>query len=195
MTTTPTNLPKWIQDLTSFAADENSSYHSLFKEEKFPAKRILLNEGDVSKRLYFIESGCIRMFFTDTDKDITLQFFFEKSYVASMESFLQNVPSKFGLECLEDVSCYTLSKENYLRLRESSPAFAACFEDFIRRRMFHYMNMLLDYIRLSPERRYQALLKQYPQILQRIAQYHIASYLGITAVSYSRIRNRRTTKD
>ncbi len=166
-------------------------YCSWFKKEEVPPKRILLREGETAKRIYFVDSGAIRMYFTDENKDVTLQFFFSGSHVCSMESFLNNVPGRFNLETLEESVLYTLSKERYDNLIVELPAFNRYFQDYINNRMFYYVNLLLDHIRLSPRQRYDALLEKHPEILQRVAQYHIASYLGITSVSYSRIRNRR----
>ena len=166
-------------------------FSEYFKQEKIPAKRSILCEGNIAKRIYFIESGCLRMFFTEENKDVTVQFFLEGSHVCSMESFLKHIPSRFNLETLEAGTFYTLSKENYLRLIAELPAFNEYFQNYINTRMFYYVNLLLDYIRLSPEQRYHDLLEKHPEILQRVPQYHIASYLGITPVSYSRIRNRR----
>lgn len=166
-------------------------YRHYFKKEQIPAKKIILSEGDIARRIFYIERGCLRMFFTDIDKDVTVQFFFEGTHVCSMESFLNHVPGKFSLETLEDCVFYTLSHENYSRLISELDEFKVFFQEFIQSRMFHYVNLLLDYIRLSPEQRYHALLENHPEIPLRVSQYHIASYLGITSVSYSRIRNRK----
>jgi CRP-like cAMP-binding protein len=166
-------------------------YSALFKKEAIPAKSILLREDEVAHRMYFIEKGCIRLFFNDYKKDVTVQFFFENSFVCSMESFLEQKRSKFGLETLEAGIYYSLSKEAHARLMRDFPTYEYQFNHFLQHRMFHYLNLLLDYIRFSPEERYHALLNNHPEILQRIPQYYIASYLGITPVSYSRIRNRR----
>jgi CRP-like cAMP-binding protein len=166
-------------------------FRHYFKEEHVPAKKIILAEDDIAKRIFYIQSGCLRMYFTDLEKDVTVQFFFEGTHVCSMESFLKHIPSKFSLETLEECTFFSLSHENFIRLTAELPEFREYFHSFIESRMFHYVNLLLDYIRLSPEQRYKALLESNPEIPQRVSQYHIASYLGITPVSYSRIRNRR----
>jgi CRP-like cAMP-binding protein len=167
------------------------SYKGLFKKEILPAKTILLAEGELAKKMFFIVDGAMRLYFHDQDKDVTIQFFFEGTFVSSMESFLEEKPSRFNLETLEKGTYYSLRRADYRKLIETLPAFKAQFELFIRRRMFHYMNMLLDHIRYSPEQRYRALVKEHPEILQRVPHYYIASYLGITPVSFSRIRGRK----
>lgn len=184
-------IPSVLINYSPGLTEDWTKYTSYFKKKEIPAKTTILREGDLARRIYFIESGCLRMFFTDINKDVTVQFFFEGEHVCSMESFLKNIPSNFSLETLENTTFYTLSKENYNRLCADLPAFNNYFQEFVQGRMFHYVNLLLDYIRLTPEQRYQQLLKTHPEILQRVHQYHIASYLGITAVSYSRIRGRK----
>ncbi len=166
-------------------------YKHLFKKQVLKNKTVLLREGETAKKMFFIENGCIRLFFTDVNKDVTVQFFFENKLVSSMESFQENCISKFSLETLEDTTCYVLSKAGYLQLIRELPSFKHHFETFFKQRMFHYLNLLLDYIRFSPEQRYRALADNQPEIIERIPQYYIASYLGITPVSFSRIRHRK----
>jgi CRP-like cAMP-binding protein len=166
-------------------------YGPLFRKEELPAKRILLKRGDIAGRMYFIYQGCIRLYYIDEDKDATLQFFFDRSCICSMESFLERKASEFSLETLEKGIYYSISRDNYLRLLAELPEFKIYFGRFIQTRMFHYMLALLDHIRYSPEKRYKALIKQYPYILSRVHHYYIASYLGITPVSFSRIKNRK----
>src|ERR1700712_1773648 len=91
-------------------------YKGLFKKERLAAKTILLAEGDIAKKMFFIADGGIRLYFNDRDKDVTMQFFFEGTFVCSMESFLEDKPSRYNLETLEKGIYYSLNKEDYHRL-------------------------------------------------------------------------------
>jgi CRP-like cAMP-binding protein len=166
-------------------------YETFFKEERLPAKTRLLAEGDLAKKMIFITEGCLRLHYTDLNKDVTTQFFFENSFVCSLESFLDNQPSRYNIETLEKGCYYLLGKEHFQILLDTLPGYREHFNLFVQKRMFHYLNSLLDYIRYSPEQRYHALVRDHPEILQRIPHYYIASYLGITPISFSRIRGRR----
>src|ERR1700712_3177466 len=104
------------------------SYKALFKKEKLPAKTILLAEGELAKKMFFIADGGIRLYFNDLDKDVTIQFFFEGTFVCSMESFLEDKPSRYNLETLEKGTYYSLNKADYHRLMETLPAFKTYFE-------------------------------------------------------------------
>lgn len=156
-----------------------------------PARTVLLHEGDRSQYIYFVESGCLRMWTNHNGNEITTQFFFEGKGVASMESLLTGQPSDFTLESIEPCTLYSMSKEHFLKLREEDEKFKAWFNQLLLDRFFYYSKHLLSYLKNKPQERYNELLKKHPEIFLRVPQHYIASYLGITSVSLSRIRNRK----
>jgi len=170
---------------------EWNRFGHLFKRQEIPAKTVLLREGQVSKKAFFIERGCIRLFFNNNGKDITFQFFFEGEGVSSVESFRTNQPSLFTIESIEPCIIHSISKKDFQTILDSSPAIKQQVEEQIFQRMVFYQKLFLSRIKDNPQKRYEELLKHYPKILQRVPQHYIASYLGITPVSLSRIRNRR----
>lgn len=155
------------------------------------ARTVLLKEGEKSQQVYFIEKGCLRMWFNNNGNDITSQFFFEGSAIASTESLLTGNPSDFTMETIEPCTLYMLHKDRFLQLLETDAAFKSWFDGFILNRFFYYSKHLLSYLKSKPQERYNDLLKNHPEIFLRVPQHYIASYLGITAVSLSRIRNRK----
>lgn len=166
-------------------------YAHLYQEIEVPARTILLQEGTVSRQAYFIRKGCLRLSFNDNGKDITFQFFFEGYGVSSFESFRSGRPSMFGIESLEPSSLLVISKSSHDRLIAEAPGYKDLLEEALYQRLEHYTRLFLSRIRDTPRKRYQDLLEQHPQIIRRIPQHYIASYLGITPVSLSRIRNKR----
>ncbi|MNK06579.1 transcriptional activator FtrB [compost metagenome] len=157
-----------------------------------PARTILLHEGDKSQYLYFVVSGCLRMWTNHNGNEITTQFFFEGKAVASMESLLTGQPSDFSMETIEQCILYVVPKEQFLELIKKDENFNQWFNDLILKRFFYYSKHLLSFLKNKPQERYNALLQKHPEIFLRIPQHYIASYLGITSVSLSRIRNRKT---
>ncbi|MGE5456754.1 MAG: Crp/Fnr family transcriptional regulator, partial [Methanococcaceae archaeon] len=123
-------------------------------------------------------------------RDITFQFFLEKHAVASMESFFSGQPSLFSLEAIEASTVIILQKKDFDMLLEKFPDIKILMDRQIYQRLGHYAKLFLSFIKDSPRERYLELLKNNPQLLQRIPQHYIASYLGISPVSLSRIRNR-----
>lgn len=170
---------------------EWDKFSDYFKRREIPAKTILLKEGQISQHAYFIEKGCIRSWFNNQGKDITFQFFFEGEGVSSIESFRTNQPGLFTLECMEPCIIHSISKKNFRFVLDNSPAIKEQVEEQTFQRLVFYQRLFLSRIKDNPQKRYEELLRQRPEILQRVPQHYVASFLGITAVSLSRIRNRR----
>lgn len=171
-----------------------NEYFSSLKEVEtlsIPAKTVLLEEGKVADRLYLIQKGCLRLFFYKEGKDITFQFFFEGDFVASFDSLYKRQPSLFFLESIEPAQVSAIKRDAFYHLLEKTPLVRQYYEDKLIERFHIYQQLFLSRIKNTPQERYEELLKEYPDIIQRIPQHYIASYLGITPVSLSRIRNRR----
>ncbi|MCC6287378.1 MAG: Crp/Fnr family transcriptional regulator [Chitinophagaceae bacterium] len=171
--------------------NEWKRFSHLFNRQEIPAKKILLHEGQISKTAFYIEKGCLRSWFNNNGKDITFQFFFEGQGVSSIESFMTSQPGLFNVESIEPCIIHSISKKDFQFIVDNSPAIKKEIEENILQRLFFYQKLFLSRIKDNPEKRYKELLTQHPEILQRIPQHYIASYLGITPVSLSRIRNRR----
>ena len=155
-----------------------------------PSKAILLEEGKVAEKLYLIRKGCLRLFFYNEGKDITFQFFFEGDFVASFDSLYKRTPILFYLESIEPTELTAIRREDFYNLINNNLSFRQLYEEKLIDRFHAYQQLFLSRIKNTPQRRYEELLKEYPNIIQRVPQYYIASYLGITPVSLSRIRNR-----
>ncbi|HNX65721.1 MAG TPA: Crp/Fnr family transcriptional regulator [Bacteroidales bacterium] len=166
-------------------------FKDLLTEKEIAVKTILLHEGEVATRLYFIRKGCLRLWFNKDGKDITLQFFFDGQAVASMESFFSNRPSMFTLESIEPTTVISLTRENFELLQHTFPEMKEGFQDILFQRLRNYTQLFLSRIKDTPRERYDDLVKNHPEIIKRVPQHYIASYLGITPISLSRIRNRK----
>jgi CRP-like cAMP-binding protein len=171
--------PKWAQ------------FQDLLIEKQIAAKTILLNEGEISTHAHFIKKGCLREWFNKDGKEITFQFFFEGQAVASIDSFLNNQPSLYTIESIEPSIIYSISKANFEKINQLFPDFKESFQKLLYQRFRNYANLFLSRIKDSPKERYEDLIKNNPQIIKRVPQHYIASYLGITPTSLSRIRNRK----
>lgn len=167
-----------------------NKYPDFWYEKKIASKNIILKEGEISKRLYFINKGCIRLWSNNNGNEITTQFFFENDLVCSIESFLKNKPSMFYLETIEDCNLLVIKKSNWKIILDENPEYKEMSFHFATERIFNYFDHFLSYIQDKPEERYLKLLKNKPHILQRVPLQYIATYLGITTVSLSRIRGR-----
>lgn len=154
-------------------------------------KTVLLAEGQVATYLYVIRHGCVRIWLNHRGKDLTAQFFVEGEAVASLESFLTGEPSAYTIETVEPCTLEALSKPEFDLLMAENSTFRDWFQQLTTHRLIGYVHHLLSFIRDTPQERYQDLAKTRPQLLQRVPQHYVASYLGITGVSLSRIRHRK----
>ncbi|MCX5811282.1 MAG: Crp/Fnr family transcriptional regulator [Proteobacteria bacterium] len=159
--------------------------------KKFHAKKILLRDGEVAKTLYFILNGCIRTYLIREDgREITMQFFFEGQMVASMESFFSKSPGRVYLETIEETGVVAVDSKDFEKFIGSMDPSKDGLVSFLKHRLFYYMSLHTSFIADPPEKRYLKLIEEHPRIMERVPQHYIATYLGITPVSLSRIRGR-----
>lgn len=163
---------------------------SSLKEISVGPRVILLQEGELAQSIYFVKEGCVRLWFNSDGKEITNQFFFENSMVASIESFLTGLPSTFYMETIEKSVLYVLDKQQFEQMLKEDPLFKEWFDRHILERFIYYSKHLLSFLKDKPEERYRRLIEKDSEIIRRIPQHYIASFLGITPVSLSRIRNK-----
>ncbi|MDQ6530647.1 Crp/Fnr family transcriptional regulator [Flavobacterium sp. LHD-85] len=173
-------------------------YIGYFNFLEVPAKTTLLEEGEVSKKLYIIEKGCIRVWFNNNGKDLTTQFFFENESVASIESFMKKLPSPTNIETIEPSVLWWIHKNDLDKILEEIKEIPELRDSLINKlfeRTFDYMKYFVSFIKDSPAERYSNLIKERPQIVLRVPQHYIASYLGITTVHLSRLKSKLLSKE
>src|ERR1700743_3010073 len=162
-----------------------------FTREEFPAKTLLVKEGTLARKLFYIEKGCCRAWFDHDGRDVTYQFLFEGNFASSFETLISNEASWYSVETLEPAILYSVSIEDFRKRLEQQPHIKAFSNHYVEKRLLFYQKLFVAHIKDSPEKRYRELLAQHPQIVMRVPQHYIASFLGITSVSLSRIRNRK----
>jgi CRP-like cAMP-binding protein len=147
-----------------------------------------LHQGDVCKHLGFIVEGYVRLYFLKEGEEITKDFNFENSFCGSYASFTLKQPSRFNIVAMENTKLYTMGREDLFRLFDRYPSLQKLgrlsMEHMFIKKEMREASFLLD----SAEQRYHELLAQYPRIQQRVPLKYLASYLGITAETLSRIR-------
>lgn len=188
------SLSDWFGSADKTLSSDESSVleriDALSERLSVPAKTLLLEEGKVADKLYLIRKGCLRLFFCHDGKDITFQFFFEGDFVASFDSLHKRLPSLFSLESIEPAEVSVVQRDDFYDLIERTPSLRGIYEEKLIERFRAYQLLFLSRIKNTPRQRYEELLEEHPDIIRRVPQHYIASYLGITPVSLSRIRSR-----
>lgn len=152
-------------------------------------KSILVSEGKISNNFYYIKQGCLRSYVLNDGKENCFQFHFENSLIMP-ESAWTDKPAPISIETIEPSEIYSLSKQQFLELHKGNVALQEEMEDYKFQKLIQCRNQLLSHIREKPFDRYVALMEHHPLIPKRVPHQYIASYLGITSVSLSRIKNR-----
>jgi CRP-like cAMP-binding protein len=164
-------------------------FQHLFEEITIPRKTVLLREGEVSKRIFFVKQGVLRLWVNHNGIDTTFRFCFENE---AASSFFGNEPSIFAIESIEPSTIIVLKLKDFKMLIDEVPEYKDELLKLMTKRASDYAKLFLSRITKTPEERYIDLMKNNPEILLRVPQHYIATYLGITPVSLSRIRNRVT---
>jgi CRP-like cAMP-binding protein len=169
--------------------DEKARIQEKFRPKKLRKKQYFLQEGDVCKYAGFIVRGAIRMFSVDENgHEHILRFGLEEWWAADDESFIRLTPSHYYIEAVEDVEMLLITNEQILHLTHTIPTFAAMLEFNNRRAAIAHHKRVHAFISLTAEERYEDLRKTYPEFLIRFPQGMVASYLGISGETLSRIR-------
>ena len=153
-------------------------------------KTILIKEGETTDKFYLLKKGIVRFWSMEDTKETTTQLLFEGKSFTSIESFLFGEPSIYNIETIDACDMTYITKSDFDFFLNSNTK----MKDLVYQKIIH--NVVLNSRRLyallktKPEERYKELLKAHPDLLDRVPQNIIASYLGITTVSFSRIKNR-----
>ncbi|AXB57573.1 Crp/Fnr family transcriptional regulator [Flavobacterium fluviale] len=153
----------------------------------FPKGYILLRANKIESNIYFIKKGLVRAFI-ERDNEVTFWFGKEGETVISMKSYVEEQPGYETIELLEDCELYELKTENLRKLFNEDVHIANWGRKFAEKELIKTEERLISRQFKNASERYLELMKDHPELLQRVQLGHIASYLGITQVSLSRIR-------
>jgi CRP-like cAMP-binding protein len=156
----------------------------------FPKGTLLAEEGASVRDSYFILQGCIREYCALRDEEQTTNFFTEGEWALSLDSS----PSVCYWVCNEDTTAVVGNEEAARELFRRFPRLESVSQMVMERVFAKYRRDVAAYRSDTPEQRYERLLRERPSLLQRVAQYHIASYIGVQPESLSRMRKRLTEK-
>jgi CRP-like cAMP-binding protein len=188
-------LAEKIREKISLTEEEFEFCKTLFIPKKIRKKQYLLQAGDVCKYTAFVEKGILRSYTVD-DKgnEHILQFALEGWWIADMYSFLTGEPSVYDIDALEDTEVLLLTREANERLYEKIPKFERYFRILIQNSMIAMQRRLSGTLSLTAEGKYLKVIEVYPDIIQRIPQHLVASYIGITPETLSRIRKQLASR-
>jgi len=182
---------KHLAKFGAVSESEEALISTYFQLGSLRKKQTLLKEGSVCKYLYFVAQGCLRMFFVkDNGVEQTTHFAIENWWLADYFSFLQQQPTEFNIQAVEPTHLLAISYPNYERLLQQVPQMEKYFR-YIHQRESAAAQRRIKYLySLSKEELYHSFNDSFPEFIQRVPQYLVASYLGITPEYLSELRKK-----
>lgn len=169
--------------------EEKEWSKSFFLPKKLRKRQYLLQEGDVCKYIAFVEKGILRSYTVDEKgSEHIVQFAFEGWWIGDMYSFITGEPSEYNIDALENCELLLLSKQAEEQLFEQVPKMERFFRLLIQNHLIATQRRLMSTLSRPAEERYNELVASCPTIPQRVPQHMMASFLGITPETLSRIR-------
>ena len=188
-------LKKHINNRVPLTDEEFNICIKFFNSKKLKKHQFLLNEGEICRYIGFVNSGCLRQYSIDNQgAEHIIQFAIEDWWVSDLHSFLSGFPATYNIDALQDSEVLLLEKSARDELLDACPKMERFFRLLIEANHVATNQRISDSLSASAEERYLKFIKTYPQLFEQVSQNQIASYLGITPQSLSRIRKELTQK-
>lgn len=178
-----------IEKKVRLTEDEFEVCKKYFIPKTIKKHRFLLNEGDVCKYIGYINSGCMREYTIDNKgAEHIIQFAIQDWWISDLNSFLTGTPATYNIDATQDSEVLLLEKNAREELLNNCPKMERFFRLLIEANYVATHQRIADSLSLSAEERYLKFINTYPKLFENVSQNQIASYLGITPQSLSRIR-------
>ena len=189
------SILKNISKYVSLTPEEEVLFISKTATKKFKAKSILLSSGEIANSTYFVNSGILRSFnINDNIIEHVLHFACEGWWIGDMYSYISGKPGNLFLEVLEDAEVVEITKENQEILYREIPKLERFFRILAENSLVSHQERLMDNLSLSAEERFEKMCKRYPDLIQKVPQKHLASYIGVTPEFFSKMKSRLLKK-
>jgi CRP-like cAMP-binding protein len=185
-----------LSEKIELTEDEKQLCKSFFTPKKLRKRQYILQEGDVCKYIAFVERGMLRSYTVDEKgTEHIMQFAFEGWWISDHFSFLTGEPAIYNIDALEESELLLLSRPAEDQLLQKIPKFEKYFRILLQNSLIATQMRLISSLSQRAEERYQQLINGCPTILQRVPQHMMASFLGITPETLSRIRKQKMAKN
>ncbi len=184
------SLLTYLNSLATLSAESERLLLKIAKPVYIKKNDNLQHIGHTCRTIYFLKSGVARIYYFKDTTDITESFAFENNLVVRYESLFAALPSKKGIQVLEDSELFAIPSGELFMLFDHAPELERLFRKIVESALVEQINRIESLQFHTAEERYKSLLKEAPDVIKRVPLKFIASYLGITPVSLSRIRAR-----
>ncbi|AXG70564.1 transcriptional activator protein Anr [Kordia sp. SMS9] len=177
----------------SFTEDEVDFIEKSYQKGTFQKGETILRAGEKVDYQYFVADGCLRTYLiSKSGKEHTIQFAIKGWWISDYIGFFSDTNATLYIECIEDATLYKVSREAVEEIFNEVPKTERFIRKKLERAFVHFQKRILSNLSQTAKERYLNFTHEYPNIEQHVKNYHIASYLGITTESLSRIRKEIT---
>ncbi|OXG04140.1 CRP-like cAMP-binding protein [Flavobacterium araucananum] len=182
------NLREHIEKIIALTEEEFAFVYSHFSIKKFKKHQFIIQKGDPVKYSYFVVSGLLKLVHTDTkEKEHIVSFAMEDWWESDYYAFYTQTEATMSLECLEDTEVLCCSYDDYKKLRDGLQKMERFFLEKATFGFLGSQRRIISWQTSNSKERYEQLLKQYPSLFQRVPKSLIASYLGVSRETLSRL--------
>lgn len=194
--TSQDKIIEYINRSVSLTDDEAEIFSTCFKEVKIKKRQFIVQPNFIVKNRNYILDGAFRAYVVDDNgQDSTIAFAIEDWWITDYNSYILQKLATMFVVALEDSTILEISYEKEQALKQANHKFETFFRIRAERTAAFMQQRIISNLTQTAEERYENFINQYPQIVQRVPQYALASYLGMTTEFLSRIRNKRVHKN
>ena len=188
-------LIKKIRNGQDLSQQAEEYLYSISAEKIFPKGAVLIRQAQTVNKIFFVVDGCLRSYCTDKNgKEHTLQFGIKNWWISDYIAFHNNEPATLTVECLKESTVIEFNAKTLNDIFIPFPEYEPFQRNLLERHVVSLHKRILNQLQLTATERYELFLEEYPDIEQYTRNYHIASYLGVTQESLSRIRVEKNKK-
>jgi len=183
-------LLDYINKYIKLTVEEETILLSKIVLRNYLKDQYIIQQGDICKSANFIISGCTKTFYMDKEgQEHIVMFSIEDWWASDLGSFITQTPADFNVQCLENTQLIQFAHDNLEELYKQIPKLERLFRKIVERAFVASQKRIIRNFSLTAKERYQIFKKTYPKIDQRVPQYMIASYLGVTKEFLSKIKS------
>ncbi|MGN7810850.1 Crp/Fnr family transcriptional regulator [Flavobacterium sp. 22076] len=183
-------LAALIQKKTTIKEEQLNEILACFKPVSVTKNELLLEKDETADRIFFINKGCLRLYYSNSDHSISTRFMaFENTFLTSIVSFISREPSPEYIEAVENSELLVISYNDFFHLRKTIPEWDKMYIYILEYGLTVITSKLSSLLTQNAAERYRNLLKNNPELIQRLSNVNLAAYLNISPETLSRIKS------